>query len=624
MRPSDGDPGAGSADVVTSPTDPREVYEARALAFDQEAAEKRRRAAFLGYLRLLLFGVMVVVAWWFWRDGTVEWWPAVLGGMVVLFGWLVRLHRRARRRQRRVELMAETNREAVARVERDWERIPEPPDLHVPPAHDYAKDLDLHGHASLMHLVGTCGTAPGWSTLWRWFQRPAGEAELRIRQEAVEELSSRLDLRDALSAEARLLDRDRGQQFSGFLAWAEGAPSQLGTGWWLRIAMWILPVANITLLVLRFTGRIPTAPLAWSLLVTTAVVAPSIRRIHRYFAQAEAEEAGIREYGPILALLSQASFDSEWGRGALARLDSGVRAADREIRTLRRLLDMAETRRSPLFHGPLLLLLLWDFHVLRHLEAWRVRAGGHVRDWLAVVGEAEALSALAGLAHQNPGWAEADVSRERDRIKARELAHPLIAPSIRIGNDVEVGPAGSFLLVTGSNMSGKSTLLRAIGLNVVLGQAGGRVCAAALSMPPTRVVTSMRVDDSLAGGVSFFMAELQRLKHVVDVAESGEAGVCLYLLDEMLQGTNSAERRVAARTVIRRLVASGSIGAVTTHDLTLAETPELERIAVPVHFTETVGGSDEGLTFDYRLRPGIAQSTNALKLLRLVGLGDEG
>lgn len=133
----------------------------------------------------------------------------------------------------------------------------------------------------------------------------------------------------------------------------------------------------------------------------------------------------------------------------------------------------------------------------------------------------------------------------------------------------------------------------------------------------------MRVDDSLAGGVSFFMAELQRLKHVVDVAESDEPGLCLYLLDEMLQGTNSAERRVAARTVVRRLVGSGSLGAVTTHDLTLAETPDLARIAVPVHFTETVGGSEEGLTFDYRLRPGVAQSTNALRLLRLVGLGGE-
>ncbi len=195
---------------------------------------------------------------------------------------------------------------------------------------------------------------------------------------------------------------------------------------------------------------------------------------------------------------------------------------------------------------------------------------------------------------------------------------------IAVANDVEVGPPGTFLLVTGSNMSGKSTLLRAIGVNVVLARCGGPVCADSLELPPLRVWTSMRVDDSLAGGVSFFMAELQRLKHVVDGAESASGPArALYLLDEILQGTNTAERRVAARTVIRRLLESGALGAVTTHDLTLADSEDLEEDSVPVHFTETVGsGEDEGLMFDYKLRSGIATSTNALKLLGLVGLSD--
>ncbi|NNM32174.1 MAG: hypothetical protein HKO53_03870 [Gemmatimonadetes bacterium] len=543
--------------------------------------------------------------------------------MTVAFVWLVRLHRKARLRQRRVEIMAEINRESIARMERAWDRIPPPPEIEIAAGHDYARDLDLQGTASLLHLIGTCGTAPGLSTLWDWLRRPALGRELSIRQQAVADLGPRLDLRDALSADARLLDQDRGRQFEGFLKWAEGPPSELVRSHWLQAASWGLPITNLVLLVLWWAEQIPTAPLTWSLLISTAVVGSNVRRLHGRFAQAEAEEAGIREYGPILALLAASSLESEWGRSAHTRLDSGERAAHQEVHTLRRLLDLAEMRRSPLFHLPLLVLLFWDVHVLRHLEAWRRRAGSHVRDWLAVVGEAEALAALAGLSHQNPEWVEADVSPERDRIEGRRLAHPLIPPAVRVANDVEIGPAGSFLLVTGSNMSGKSTLLRAVGLNVVLGQAGGPVCASQLSMPPTRVVTSMRVDDSLAGGVSFFMAELQRLKHVVHVAESDEPGLCLYLLDEMLQGTNSAERRVAARTVIRRLVASGSLGAVTTHDLTLAETPDLARIAVPVHFTETVGSSDEGLTFDYRLRPGVAQSTNALKLLRLVGLGGE-
>ena len=608
--------------AVDGGRDPRPLYEARAREFDQEAEEKRRTSQRIGYGRLLLFLIMLATAWGAWQGslGTAGWWVVIV--MTVAFAWLVRLHRRARLRQRRVEIMADVNREAIARVERDWERIPPPPEVDVPLGHDYAKDLDLAGPASLLHLIGTCGTAPGLATLWAWLQRPATEPELATRQEAVADLSARIDLRDALAAEARLLDQDRSRKFEGFLAWSEGSAPEPARPGWLIAASWVLPAANLVLLVLWGMDRIPTPPLTWSLVISTVVMGSRVRRIHGQFAQAEAEESGVREYGPILELLSTASFDSPWGHGARARLDSGERAAHEEIRTLRRLLDLAEMRRSPLFHLPLLILLFWDVHVLRHLEAWRGRAGPHVRDWLAVVGEAEALAALAGLSHQNPDWVDPRVDSSQDRIDAADLAHPLIPPSVRVANDVEVGPAGSFLLVTGSNMSGKSTLLRAVGLNVVLGLAGGRVCASRLAMPPSRVVTSMRVDDSLAGGVSFFMAELQRLKHVVDVAESGEPGVCVYLLDEMLQGTNSAERRVAARSVVRRLVASGSLGAVTTHDLTLAETPDLERIAVPVHFTETVGGSEEGLTFDYRLRPGVAQSTNALKLLRLVGLGD--
>jgi DNA mismatch repair ATPase MutS len=205
------------------------------------------------------------------------------------------------------------------------------------------------------------------------------------------------------------------------------------------------------------------------------------------------------------------------------------------------------------------------------------------------------------------------------------LAHPLIAPVIRVGNDVTVGPPGTLLLVTGSNMSGKSTLLRAIGLNVVLAQAGAPVCAGSLTMPLVELRTSIRLADSLERGVSLFMAELERLKQIVDTAHTpSRARPLLYLLDEILHGTNTAERLIAARAVLVHLVSAGAVGAVTTHDLTLAADGALATAARPVHFTEQVSGSAgdgaAGMSFDYRLRPGLATSTNALKLLALVGL----
>ena len=195
-----------------------------------------------------------------------------------------------------------------------------------------------------------------------------------------------------------------------------------------------------------------------------------------------------------------------------------------------------------------------------------------------------------------------------------------------MSNDVEVGPAGTFLLVTGSNMSGKSTLLRSIGVNAVLAQAGGPVSAAALRMPPVTLATSILVEDSLAEGVSFFMAELQRIRWIVKEADRAhaEGRVLLYLLDEVLRGTNSFERQVAVRRVVLHLLKRGALGAVSTHDLQLAEVQEIKTVCVPVHFRETLHpGEDPPMTFDYEMRPGVATTVNALKLMELVGLPAE-
>jgi DNA mismatch repair ATPase MutS len=263
--------------------------------------------------------------------------------------------------------------------------------------------------------------------------------------------------------------------------------------------------------------------------------------------------------------------------------------------------------------------------VLWLLERWQRRNSAAVRPWLEVLGEFEALAGLATLAHDHPDWQFPMLTPEEPaQLVARKLAHPLLRPAIAVANDVQIGPAGSFLLVTGSNMSGKSTLLRSIGLNVALAQAGGPVCAAELRLPPLQLATSMRVSDSLELGVSYFMAELQRLKDIVDAAEQVRGGprTLLFLLDEILHGTNTAERQIAARRIIRHLLAQGAIGAVSTHDLGLAEADDLAAAGQTVHFGERLDGNGGGplLRFDYTLRPGLAGSTNALKLMALIGL----
>lgn len=583
------------------------------------------------------FVAAAAAAWLLFAAGRAGEGLLVLASAVVVFGFFVAGQRRARVGQRRAESMAEFNREGVARVERRWSELPLPPAARPgsgsgSASHDYADDLDLSGEASLLHLVGgACGTEAGRRTLRSWLLEGADARTVHLRQEAVAELAEALDFRDQLLAEARLAEDASGRSGAAgeFLEWAEG------DGWpasrllrRLRVAAWVLPPLNVAAVVLYALDLAPTSAAAWPLLASALVLIPLRKRIGRTFAAAGAGESGVRRHARLFAHLSESELESRCAASIRARLRGGRpgpggdgRPAHAEIASLRRLLDMADLRGSPLFHIPLAAIFFWDVHVLVALERWKRRAGRRVRDWLAAAGEAEALAALAALAADNPAWAAPDLDPAASVLHGRDLGHPLLSPGTCVGNDVQIGPPGSFLLVTGSNMSGKSTLLKAVGLNAVLARAGAPVCARSLRLPPVRVVACMSVKDSLVRGESFFMAELRRLKHVVDAAEAGEHARTLYLLDEVLQGTNSAERRIAARAVVRRLLASGAVGAVTTHDLALADAEDLAAASVAVHLTEFVGEGDEGLRFDYRLAPGVAKATNALRLLEIAGLG---
>jgi DNA mismatch repair ATPase MutS len=361
----------------------------------------------------------------------------------------------------------------------------------------------------------------------------------------------------------------------------------------------------------------------------------TIRFVHERLERAESRQGGFRYYADSFDLICGQSFRSPLLGHVREVLGCGGSAADvpASVYTRRhfRLAGMV-IEASSILYFPIQSVTLWDIQLLGALERWQRVAGKRARGWLRALGEVEALSALARLSHDNPGWTCPQVDQGAGEFEAASLGHPLLREGKRVDNDVTVGPPGTFLLVTGSNMSGKSTLLRAIGINAVLAGAGGPACARSLRLPPVDLWTSMRVEDSLEQGVSYYMAELQRLKRVVDAARldstrDGEGRRLLYLLDEILQGTNTFERQIAARRVILYLVRQGAIGAVSTHDLTLADEPAVAAVAQPVHFTETLSDGIGGpaMSFDYKLRPGIATSTNALRLLQIVGidLGDE-
>ena len=284
-----------------------------------------------------------------------------------------------------------------------------------------------------------------------------------------------------------------------------------------------------------------------------------------------------------------------------------------------------------LIYLPLQAFALWDVRVLQRLEAWQAVYGHRSRAWFESLGEMEALLSLAAVRDEYPGWVMPNWKGREEPVvlAATAIGHPLLSDTGRVCNDVAIGPPGTFLLITGSNMSGKSTMLRSVGLNVALAAAGAPVCASRFELPSLELATSIRVSDDLSQGVSFYMAELQRLKSVVDQArQTAEADdrVLLFLLDEILQGTNSRERQIAVTQVLRTLSGTGAIGAITTHDLELAEEPELSSLATTVHFRETIETDKDGheqMTFDYQMREGVSPTTNALRLLEMVGLGTD-
>jgi MutS domain V len=606
---------------------PAEAYRHRRDAFASEERRLARISFRFSILRGLLFlAFAACLAVILVRGGRPGWeWWAGAGFWLVAFLAVLPYHDRVIQRQRRQGELRAINEEGLLRLARDWTglpvpSLPEPDDAERP----IARDLNLFGRASVAHLLGTVHTPPGKSTLTDWLLHPAPPEEIIERQESVAELAAEIDLRQEIEVGVRPMEKAP-PDLEPFLRWAEAEPWLLhhsGLTWLARL----LAVASPAVLI-----AVIATPLPLGVFLLLATINLSLgyllrERTHGVFDRVEAREGEFQLYAGALEAIAGRTYTAAELRRLAGDLAAGDEPAHHWMDLLHRRVELSDVRHSTYLYLPLQALLVWDLHVLHHLERWQRDAGPRVRGWLAALGRFEALSALAGLRFEHPDWTFPAVAEGANRFEARELGHPLIADDRRVANDVSVGPPGTFLLVTGSNMSGKSTLLRTVGVNAVLAQAGGPVCAASLRMPPVTLATSILVEDSLAEGVSFFMAELKRIKRIVEESDHAHSAgrILLYLLDEVLRGTNSSERQVAVRRVLLHLLRQGAIGAISTHDLQIAEMEELKPAIVPVHFRETLHpGGDPPMTFDYKMRPGVATTVNALKLMELVGLQPE-
>ncbi|HEY3458185.1 MAG TPA: hypothetical protein VGK64_26630 [Bryobacteraceae bacterium] len=530
-----------------------------------------------------------------------SWWLLVpLCVFIVLVVW----HQRVIRERTLAERAIRFYTHGLARLKDEWAGAGnELGERFRQPQHVYSEDLDLFGKGSLFEMLSTARTAAGESALASWLLAPAPRETALLRQEAVKELRDRLDLREAI----RLLGEDvRAAVDADSLAkWAAASPVKFPA-----FLEWIAPalvLAGIVTLVAFLAGWIPLWPFLAVLAIDFAIRFGTRLQVAAVTGAIDTPAQDLN----ILVLLLERLEREEFQSPLLCQL-LGFLPVSQYVHRLKRWVELLDS-------GDHLLLrvldpvILWRLQVAMRIEAWRQKTGKGIGAWIRGTGEFEALSSFAALAFERGEWSFPELTLDAHALfEAEEMRHPLLPHRKCVPNDVALNAGVRLFLVSGSNMSGKSTLLRSIGLNCALAWAGAPVAAARLRIAPVRLGASIRTADSLQDNRSRFLAEILRIRQIVALVQQGAP--VLFLLDELLSGTNSHDRLIGASGIVRGLLAGDTIGLLTTHDLALTQIEG----GVNVHFEDSI--DDGELEFDYKLQPGVVSHGNALALMRAVGL----
>jgi hypothetical protein len=589
---------------------PAEEYRTRLRERERGVTTLERQHITAGNLRLVATGVGAVLAWL----GLVR--HAVSAGWIALpvlaFVGLAIWHDRVLTRLGRARRAVRFYQQGLARLDDTWPGTGATGDRFLTADHPYAADLDLFGRGSLFELLSRARIRAGEETLAHWLLAPADPVDVRARQAAVDELRSRLDLREDLA----LLGEDVGAGVHPELLASWGRAPAIITAAWPAVTAIILAIAAVGTLAawaLDFGGPGPFAVVLVLELVYSIVLRGRVQSI---LAHVEAPAHDLALLSAVLARFERERFASPGLVAIQQTLASSGQQPSRRIAQLQRLVDLLNSRRNQLF-APLASITLWGAQVAFAIERWRRISGPHLLEWLDGVGELEALCSLAGYAYERPEDPFPELVEAGPLFEGADVAHPLLPSGRAVPNSLALGHEPQMLLVSGSNMSGKSTLLRTVGANAVLALAGAPVRATRLRLSPLAIGATLRIQDSLAAGQSRFYAEITRVRAVVALT-AGPRPV-LFLLDELLSGTNSHDRQHGAEAIVRGLLDRGAIGLVTTHDLALSAIADaLAPRAENVHFADEF---EEGtLRFDYKMRPGVVRTSNAIALMRAVGL----
>jgi hypothetical protein len=599
--------------VFSAPV-PATAYRQRLALREAQVTHLDKVLANFGTARLSLAAAILIAAGFavFRHSFSTSW---LLPG-IAAFAALVFAHQNARRARSRADRAADFYRKGLARIEDRWAGTGQQGTQFDDPHHVYAADLDLFGKGSLFELLCTVRTRMGEERLARWLKSPASLDVIRERQAGITDLKDRLDLREELAVIGE--HANVGIHPAALLQWAE-TPNTLVSRWMLWVAI-LLPVLAIACGIYWGVTGIGT-PFFLVLLIEAVILAALRRRVDEVLKGSETAFEDLQLFSDLLMRVERERFTAPSLQALMAKLSSHTRKASQTIASLSTIVNFAGSRRNQaiaLFAIP----LMYTLNVALVAERWRRMHGSVVRSWVEVIGDFEALLSIASYAHEHPDDPFPEFVDGPASFTGTDLGHPLIPAERCVRNDVSITGNTRILLVSGSNMSGKSTLLRTVGINTVLAMAGAPVRAHALKLTELQVGASIRINDSLHDGSSRFYAEITRLRQLFDLTggrPSGHGRTLLFLLDELLQGTNSRDRRSGAEGIVRALVARGAIGLISTHDLALTDISGLPAGALRnVHFQDEL--HDGRMTFDFKLHEGVVTKSNAMELMRSIGL----
>lgn len=590
-------------------------YKNRMDRFKAEEARLKKQVDSIGNLRLAVFlaGAAVTV-FLFMKTGAL---PGILSlaAVIGVFVYLVARHGRLAYDMDRQGRMAEINRMYMDRMQTDWVKFSDCGQDFAEDAHPYTGDLDIFGPKSLFQWLNAAYTHYGRNALCVLLKNPDKSiGTVKKRQKAIRELAGMPDFCQELQCEG-MLAKGAANDPAELLSYAEEQTGRFRNDWLINL-FYLLPALVVLAFVLFFLGApIPLFVPLLMLSVQMLIFAVGFKKNASIIDNVYGLKKNLGAFGNLLQRIEKEEFRDEYLYDLKQKLFSKNEPASASLKKLEAIASAIDVKFSTVLYFLLNFCLLWDYHCAFALEEWKKQYGRHIRGWLETVGQYEALSSLSVPGHMYPDWAFPEFSDKGLKFSAVEIGHPLISKEVCVRNDFEISSRAC--VITGSNMSGKTTLLRTVGINLVLAYSGAQVFAGRLDCSMMDIFTSMRIRDDLNSGISTFYAELLRIKTIIDY--SHKELPMIYLIDEIFMGTNSLDRIAGARSVLKNLSKSWIIGLISTHDFELCDLEQEKQVNIKnYHFTENYSNNE--IKFDYKLRSGRSMTTNARYLMKMVGI----